>query len=77
MLKIGLKRKRNLQNLIYYSDGTINDTPEDRGTLNVYYGPNPIGKYLIHCTFDVIPYMIWGNSPDDSTTIVDRIKLCF
>ena len=55
----------------------LNDTPEDRGTFNMYYGTNLFGKIVVHGMYDVIPYMIWGNSPDDSTTIIDRIKLIF
>ena len=31
--------------------------------------------YNIHGVCDVIPYVIWGNSPDDSTTIIDRILM--
>ena len=58
-----------------FADGTINNTPEDMGTLNVYYGKNWFGKYVIHGVYDVVPYMLWGNSPDDSTTILDRIIL--
>jgi len=59
--------------VVLYADGTINNTPEDRGTLNVYYGDDVVGKYVIHGYFDVFPYMLWENSPDDSTTIIDRI----
>ena len=44
-----------------------------RPSLNVYYGDDIFGKYVIHGYYDVLPYMIWGNSPDDSTTIIDRI----
>ena len=59
--------------IVYYSDGTINTTPEDEGTFNVYSGDNIALNIIIHVSFDVIPYMIWGNSEDDSTTLVDRI----
>ena len=59
--------------VVLYKDGTINDTPEDMGTLNVYYGDNWFGKYVIHGIYDVVPYMIWGNSADDSTTIIERV----
>ena len=62
---------------VFYSDGTINNTPEDRGTLNVYYGDNWFGKYLIHGWYDVLPYIIYGNSIDDSTTIRERIMMGF
>ena len=58
---------------VFYSDGTLNDTPEDKGTFNVYYGDSKILNVLVHGTLDVIPYMIWGNSPSDTTTIVDRL----
>ena len=61
--------------IVYYSDGTVNNTPEDMGTFNVYSGENLFCKYVIHSYYDVIPYIIWGNSKDDSTTIVDRIIL--
>ena len=63
--------------VVYYSDGTINNTPEDRGTFNVYSGGNVFLNITVHGVFDVIPYMIWGNSPDDSTTMIDRIIMCF
>ena len=63
--------------IVFYDDGSINDTPEDRGTFNVYYGDNPFGKYVIHGIFDVVPYMLWGNSLDDKTTIIDRVMRCF
>ena len=63
--------------MVFYDDGSINDTPEDRGTFNVYYGDNPFGKYVIHGIFDVVPYMLWGNSLDDKTTIIDRVMRCF
>ncbi len=61
--------------VVYYSDGTVNDTPEDMGTFNVYSGNNEFLNVIVHGPFDVIPYMIWGNSPDDSTTIIDRIAM--
>ena len=58
--------------IVYYSDGTINSTPEDVGTFNVYSGDCPFLNIVVHGVFDVVPYMLWGNSDDDSTTIVDR-----
>ena len=60
---------------VYYSDGTINNTPEDVGTFNIYSGSKPILNFAIHGAVDVVPYMIWGNSPDDSTTIIDRLLM--
>ncbi len=58
--------------IVYYSDGTINSTPEDVGTFNVYSGDCPFLNIVVHGVFDVVPYMLWGNSDDDSTTIFDR-----
>ena len=60
---------------VFYADGTLNTTPEDEGTVNVYFGDNAFLNFTVHGLFDVAPYMIWGNSPDDSTTIIDRILL--
>ena len=62
---------------VFYSDGTLNDTPEDEGTVNVYYGDNDILNIVVHGSLDVLPYMIFGNSPDDRTTIIDRINMIF
>ena len=59
--------------VVFYSDGTLNDTPEDRGTFNLYSGGNYFLNGVVHGIFDVVPYMIWGNAEDDSTTIIDRI----
>ncbi len=59
--------------IVYYSDGTINLTPEDEGTFNVYSGDNGVLNVVVHGTVDAIPYMIWGNNNNDSTTIIDRI----
>lgn len=44
--------------------------PRDVGTYN-FFDPkkNPLG----HAVFDVAPYMLWGNSADDSTTKISRI----
>ena len=59
--------------VVFYSDGVINNTPEDTGTFNIYSGNNPVLNILVHGTLDVVPYMLWGNSREDTTTIVDRI----
>ena len=63
---------------VYYSNGKLNNTPEDIGTYNVFSsGGNAIERYLGHGIWDVLPYMLWGNSPEDNTTIVDRIVMIF
>lgn len=47
----------------------ITTDPRDQGTYN-FFDPkkHPIG----HATLDVLPYMLWGNSADDSTTLYSR-----
>ena len=52
----------------------------ENGTPNVYYNANnrkDILNFIIHGPFDVAPYMLWGNTLNDSTTIIDRIKMAF
>ena len=63
--------------VILYSNGEVNYTPEDEGTLNVYSGDNKALNIVVHGVFDVVPYMVFGNSPADSTTVVDRIAMIF
>ena len=63
--------------VVFFSDSTINNTPEDMGTFNVYSGDNMFLKVVVHGCFDVVPYMFWGNSYDDSTTIIDRFEVIF
>ena len=58
--------------VVFYADGTLNNTPEDTGTFNVYYGKNGFLNFVIHGPLDVFPYMVWGNSPRDTTSIFDR-----
>ena len=59
--------------VVFYATGELNNTPEDQGSFNVYSGDNAFLNVTVHGVFDVIPYMIWGNSPADSTSITDRI----
>ena len=61
--------------VVFYDDGTINNTAEDLGTFNVYYGNSVFLNVAVHGVYDVLPYMIWGNAPADTTTIVDRFQL--
>ena len=61
--------------VVLYYDGEINDTPEDMGTPNLYSGDNWLLNIVIHGPFDVVPYMLWGNTPKDSTTIIDRFAM--
>lgn len=63
--------------VVFYSDGTVNNTPEDVGTFNVYSGENGFLNGVVHGLFDVVPYMLWGNSHDDSSSIIDRFQMIF
>ena len=63
------------QEVVFYSDGTVNNTPEDMGTFNVYYGDNEFLNFVVHGLFDVLPYVLWGNSEDDTTMIWDRLGI--
>ena len=62
---------------VYDSQGRLVLADEDVGTYNRC--PSR-GKYLTkvvtsigHFFEDMLPWYLWGNSPDDQTTIVDRI----
>lgn len=48
----------------------ITTDPRDQGTYNFF---DPKKHPLGHATFDVLPYVFWGNSADDSTTIITRL----
>ena len=63
--------------IVFYDNGEINNTAEDGGTFNVYQGNNRFLQVAVHGSYDVIPYVIWGNALDDSTTIVDRVIMMF
>ncbi len=56
---------------IYNKDtGKIVNGPRDIGTYN-YYNPNT--NPIKHAFVDVVPWIMWGNSEDDSTILLDRI----
>jgi hypothetical protein len=50
------------------------DDPKNMGTYNYY---NPITDPAGHAIYDVVPYLFWGNIPDDPSTISHRIGLMF
>ena len=55
---------------IYDSNGNLVEDPRDIGTYN--YCPlvdSAIGHFFV----DVLPWIIWGNSADDTTTVGERI----
>jgi hypothetical protein len=45
--------------------------PRDIGTYN-YYNPNENG--LGHIFVDIVPWIFWGNSEDDTTDFIERIR---
>ena len=55
--------------IIFDKNGKRVTTPENIGTLN--YGPEPWSS--AHILFDILPYWLWGNSPQDSTPLWYRI----
>ena len=72
--------------VVYYSTGEINMTPEDEGTYN-YVSLYRNGKkkegfdlylaYAGHFTFDVMPYFQYGNNIKDKTTMLGRLIQTF
>ena len=55
--------------IIFDKNGKQVTTPENIGTLN--YGPDPWQP--AHWLFDILPYWLWGNSPQDTTPLWRRI----
>ena len=55
---------------VYNEHGQLVKDPVNRGTFNRRHPENdPIG----HFVEDVLPYWLWGNSPDDPTTFQERV----
>jgi len=63
---------RTGQQAIYDSEGNLVSTPENMGTYD-YESP---GIFTLdeHHYLDIIPWLIWGSSPLDSTTYEARVK---
>ena len=57
------------QEVVFDKKGKIVTDPENIGTKN--YGTKP--KSLDHIMLDIIPYYIWGISPEDTTPFLRRI----
>lgn len=43
--------------------------PRDIGTYNYF---DPVEQPALHFAFDVAPWILWGNSGEDSTNIFER-----
>ena len=80
-LKIYTANKKYLdgnREAIYYSDGTLNNSPEDRGSYN--YVPHSVSVEG-HVLADMVPWIAWGNSSrkygnskSDKTSTTQRYK---
>ncbi|MBR3895162.1 MAG: RHS repeat-associated core domain-containing protein [Clostridia bacterium] len=64
--------------VIFDKNGKLVTDPRDIGTFN-YFPSDHYGLIGIigHGYFDVLPWVIYGNSEDDTTTIFDRIFAFF
>ena len=56
--------------VVYFSDGTINNTAEDQGTYDLCPNSDSIKGHFVK---DVVPWIAWGNSPDDRTSVPMRL----
>ena len=55
---------------IFTHDGKVDNSPENIGTYNFF---NPQESLALHGAFDFVPWVRFGNTPDDTTTIPQRI----
>jgi hypothetical protein len=55
--------------LVFKSDGTLEMNPVNIGTYNFY---DPQNDKAGHIVFDVVPYLLFGNTPDDTWDFADR-----
>ncbi|MCH2188406.1 DUF6531 domain-containing protein [Candidatus Gracilibacteria bacterium] len=52
-----------------YKTGERDNSPENMGTYNYY---SPITHPKLHKEYDVDPYFEWGNTAEDSTSVIER-----
>ncbi|OXU14830.1 RHS repeat-associated core domain-containing protein [Sedimentisphaera salicampi] len=55
---------------VYDENGNLVTDSVNQGTYNFY---SPEKEPMKHFGYDVLPYYLWGNSPDDQTNIWERI----
>lgn len=55
---------------IFDSKGRVVTADEDEATYNFFH---PETEPFMHLLADVAPWVLWGNSPEDSTTKLERI----
>lgn len=56
---------------VYDINGNLVTDPLNRGTLNLFPGEGL--TIPLHFMFDVIPYYLWKNDPDDPTNLIERL----
>ena len=62
--------KDGLYEAIYDANGNLVTSAEDVGTYNfISPNDNAIGHFMV----DVIPWIIYGNSEEDTTSIIQRV----
>ena len=52
-----------------YKNGKRVDDPLNMGTYNYSSPDNPVGHFIN----DILPYYIWGNTPDDPSGLMDKL----
>ena len=60
---------------VFNPDGTLVTDPVNMGTYN-FNSPNEL-LGVPHFVNDVLPYYVWGNSPEDPTTTWDLVKTTY
>ncbi len=58
------------QEAVYDKCGNLVTDPYNMGTYNIYGPNNAAGHFL----FDMLPYYMYGNSPEDAMDYGDRIR---
>lgn len=60
---------------VYDINGGLVTDPVNMGTYN-FFGPQG-STALLHVAADVVPYYLWGNTPNDPTTFLGRLGTTF
>lgn len=58
---------------VYDANGNLVTDPLNMGTYNF----SPPSDKPGHLLKDIVPYVIWGNTPEDPTALMDRLKRGF
>ena len=55
---------------VYDQKGDLVTNPDNEGNYNYFH---PVKQPLRHFFFDLLPWILWGNSFEDTTSMVQRI----